>query len=282
MAQILDGKSIAKKIHTETAQLVASLKDKGITVKLAVILVGDDPASALYVKKKGQAAKKVGMEFELHAYPSTITRSALEKEIKKIQKDTKLSGLIIQLPVPDDFYPGILDVVEPRFDVDCLTEYNLGKLVMNTNVIVPPTPGAVLTILKEIDVNLKGKKIVMIGGGVLVGKPLSVLLMNMQATVITCNEFTKDLHKYTQDADIVISGVGKKHIVTKDMIREGAVVIDAGVDFENNQMFGDVDFERVQHKASYITPTPGGIGPLTVAHLLWNTAKLAEIQANIL
>lgn len=279
MAHILDGKNIAKKIHAKTAQLVAELKDKGITVKLAVILVGNDPASALYVRKKGQSAKKVGMEFELHAYPSSITQAVLKEEIKKIQKDTKLSGLIIQLPVPDDFYPNILDVVEPRFDVDCLTHDNLGKLVMNTHTIVPPTPGAVLTVLKETDIELKGKKIVVIGAGVLVGKPLSVLLMNMQATVITCNEFTTDLKKYTQEADIVISGVGKKHIVTEDMIKDGAIVIDAGVDFENDQMFGDVDFERVQQKASYITPTPGGIGPITVAHLLWNTAILAKMQS---
>lgn len=280
MAHIINGTEIAKKIHAETTARVASLKDQGITVKLAVILVGDDEASALYVKKKGEAAKKVGMEFELHAYPQTISQKELENEIKKIQQDPLLSGLIVQLPIPENFYPAVLNAVDPTFDVDCLTHDNLGKIVMGTNVIVPPTPGAVLTILKDIDIELKGKTIVVIGAGVLVGKPLSILLMNEQATVITCNEFTPNIKTYTLGADIIISGVGKKHIITEDMVKEGAVVIDAGVDFENNQMFGDVHFEHVQHKASHITPTPGGVGPLTVAHLLLNTATLATLHSN--
>lgn len=273
---IIDGKKIAQTILDKAAKKVVELKEKSITPKLAVILVGDDKASKLYVKKKGQAAKKVGMEFELHEFPASISQNDLESEIAKIQSDTKLSGLIIQLPVPENFYPTILNAVDPRVDVDCLTHDNLGKLVMKTNDIVPPTPGAVLSILDHLDVSLQGKHVVLVGAGVLVGKPLSIALMNKQATVVVCNEFSKNLACETQKADILISGVGKKHIITADMVKSGAIVIDAGVDFENKQMFGDVDFENVKEKVSYITPTPGGVGPLTVANLLWNTVVLAE------
>lgn len=275
---IIDGKAIAKDIHQKTATTVAALKERGITPKLAVILVGDDKASKLYVKKKGEAAKKVGMDFELHEYPSTIEYEALQTEIGTIQKDTTLSGLIIQLPIPENFYPTILNAVDPRVDVDCLTHDNLGKLVMKTNDIVPPTPGAVMSILESIGTDLKGKKVVIVGAGVLVGKPLSIILMNKEATVITCNEHTEDLKKYTLEADIIVSGVGKKHIITADMVSAGAIVIDSGVDFENNQMFGDVDFENIKEKVAHITPTPGGVGPLTVANLLHNTARLAELH----
>lgn len=281
MAHIIDGKELAKKIHSETEALVSDLKQKGVTVKLGVILVGDNAASELYVKKKGQAAEKVGMEFELLRFPASITQQELETEIKKIQQDSSLSGLIIQLPVPENFYPSILDVLDPRVDVDCLTHTNLGKLVMNTHTIMPPTSGAVMSILRDIGIQLKGKKVVVVGAGVLVGKPLSILLMNEEATVITCNAYTKNISQYTHDADIIISGVGKKHIITADLVPEGAIVIDAGVDFINHEMFGDVDFESVKEKASHITPTPGGVGPLTVAHLLWNTAVLAK-QKNTL
>jgi len=272
----INGRKIAKTIQKRTAEKVAELKERGITPKLAVILVGDDEASALYVKKKGQAAKKVGMDFELHHFPASISKPELEDNIRDIQKDKDLSGLIVQLPVPEDFYPSVLDIVDPRVDVDCLTHDNLGKLVMKTNDIIPPTPGAVMSILDDLEVDLKGKHVVIVGAGVLVGKPLSIIMMNQEATVVTCNVHTKNLREETKKADIIISGVGKKHIITEDMVKYGAIVIDAGVDFENNQMFGDVDFENVGKIASYITPTPGGVGPLTVANLLWNTAVLAE------
>lgn len=272
----INGRKIAKEIHKKTAAKVTELKEQGITPKLAVILVGDDAASKLYVKKKGQAAEKVGMDFELHEFPSDISQSDLEDEIQNIQSHASLSGLIIQLPVPPNFYPTILNAVDPRVDVDCLTHDNLGKLVMKTNDIIPPTPGAVMSILENLEVDLKGKHVAIVGAGVLVGKPLSIIMMNKEATVVTCNEFTENLKEETKKADIIVSGVGKKHIITEDMVKYGAIVIDAGVDFENNQMFGDVDFENVGKIASHITPTPGGVGPLTVANLLWNTAVLAE------
>ncbi len=278
-AQIIDGRKTAEKILEKAKLKVERLTKQGIKPKLAVVLVGEDQASQTYVRKKGKTAEKIGMDFELHKYPKEILQDDLELEIKKIQKDQDLSGLIIQLPVPENFYPSILNVVDPKFDVDCLTYYNLGKLVMKTNKIVPPTPGAVLSILEDLDIDLKGKKVVIVGAGVLVGKPLSIIMMNQEATVTTVNEHTENIEKYTLDADILVSGVGKKHIITEDMVSEGAIVIDSGVDFENKQMFGDVDFENVSKKASYITPTPGGVGPITVARLLLNTAIIAGLNS---
>lgn len=276
MDHIINGRTIAKGILKRVKGEVAKLIDQGTTPKLGVILVGHDPASEKYVQKKGEAARKVGMEFALYRYPETITQPQLETEITRIQNDPTLSGLILQLPIPEDFYPTVLTAIDPRVDVDCLTHDNLGKLVMKTNTIVPPTPGAVLSILEHLQIVLKGKTVVLIGAGVLVGKPLAIILMNQEATVTTCNAHTDNLKKFTTTADILISGVGKKHIITADMVKDGAVVIDAGVDFVNQQMFGDVDFDAVQKKAGFITPTPGGVGPLTVARLLHNTVVLAK------
>mgnify|MGYP003969990131 FL=1 len=224
---IIDGRAIAKQLRKRTAKKVAELTAKGIHPKLAVILVGDDKPSALYVKKKGQAAEKIGILFELHKYPSTISQAELEKEIQHIQTHNNVTGLIIQLPVPKNFYPSILEAIDPRYDVDCLTHTNLGKLVMKTCAILPPTPGAVKTIIKELSIDLQGKKVAVIGAGVLVGKPLSIILTNKGATVNICNEFTPDIKKYTLDADIIVSGVGKRHVITEDMVSPGTIVIDA-------------------------------------------------------
>lgn len=280
MSHIIDGRSIAKQINTEAATLVSVLKDKGITPKLSVILVGNDQASEVYVQKKGKAAKKIGMDFSLHRFSDSIPKEELQTAIVAIQTQERPSGLIVQLPVPENFYPTILNVVDPAIDVDCLTHDNLGKLVMKTQSIVPPTPGAVMAILDSLNVTLKGKTVVIVGAGVLVGKPLSIMLMNAEATVITCNAFTKDIAQYTKNADIIVTGVGKKHILTADMVGENQIIIDAGVDFVNNQMFGDVDYDAVAPKAAFITPTPGGVGPLTVAQLLLNTARCAAMQQN--
>ena len=276
MQSTIHGRTIAKTIYTEAEKRTTALKKQGVTPKLAVVLVGNDKASELYVGKKGTAAKKIGMDFELHRFDKHISQSELEAQIAAIQQAGDLSGLIVQLPVPEDFYPTVLNAINPAIDVDCLTHTNLGKLVMKTNTIVPPTPGAVMSILASLNVSLKGKTVVVVGAGVLVGKPLSIMLMNEEATVIICNAFTADITQYTKNADIIVTGVGKKHILTADMVGKGQIIIDAGVDFENNQMFGDVEFKAVAPKAAHITPTPGGVGPITVARLLLNTAICAE------
>lgn len=277
MGQYIDGKALAKTIHERTTTKVQELKKNGITPKLAVVLVGEDKPSQTYVRMKGKAAEKAGMDFELHELPADISKEGIIARLVNIQQDPHLTGLIVQLPLPEPLYTTeVLNAIETKFDVDCLTDGNLGKLVMQTNTITPPTPGAVMEILEDLDVDLTGKEVTIVGTGALVGKPLAIMMMNRGATVTTCNIHTKDLKAACLRADILISAVGKKDLIRGDMVNDGTIVIDSGVDFENNVMFGDVTVEEVIEKASHLTPTPGGVGPLTVARLLWNTAVLAE------
>lgn len=276
LAIFIDGHALAKSVHKKTKQIIEKKLAQGITPKLAIILIGNDKPSEMYISIKQKKAKELGIETEVHRYAADISYTAISKELQNIQKsDLLLSGLIIQLPIPDVCYPRLINEIDPKLDVDCLTDVNLGKIVMHTNTLVPPTPGAVMTILDSININLKGKRICIVGTGVLVGKPLAIMCMNRQATVTTVNEYTADLTKHTSQADIVISGVGKKHLITEEMIRPETIVIDAGVNFTNGSMFGDVHVDTVQNRASYITPTPGGVGPLTVAMLLHNVALSA-------
>ncbi|KKU26131.1 MAG: Bifunctional protein FolD [Candidatus Magasanikbacteria bacterium GW2011_GWA2_46_17] len=277
MGQLIDGKSIAKKIEERTAERVALLKEKGIALKLAVILVGADKPSQTYVRRKGDAAKRVGIDFTLHNFSADISMEDLIKATMDIQNQKDLSGLIIQLPLPEPLYTTrVLNVIKPEVDVDCLTDVNLGKLVMRTNFLTPPTPGAVITILKELKVDLVGKNVTIIGAGALVGKPLAIMMMNERATVAVCNSASRDIKERCLSSDVIVTGVGRKDIVRGDMVSPGAIVIDTGISFENQKMYGDVNAEEVLEKASYVTPTPGGVGPITVANLLWNTLLSAE------
>lgn len=277
MGTLIDGKTIAAKIQEKTAERVQLLKSQGVTPKLEVILVGDDQASATYVRKKGEAAKKIGMDFTLHTLPSDIKQENLVEQIKTIQQNHSLSGLIVQLPLPEHLYtPEVLNAIRPEVDVDCLTHENLGRLVMKTNYIVPPTPGAVITILHELNIPIAGQNVTIVGMGALVGKPLAIMMVNEGASVTTVNSRTRDTKEKCLQADILVSGVGKKDLIRGDMIKEGAVVIDTGVDFEDNKMFGDINVKEALEKAAFVTPTPGGVGPITVARLLWNTALCAE------
>lgn len=277
MGILIDGKLIAEKIQTATATRVAELKQHGITPSLAVVLVGDDKPSRTYVRKKGEAAKKVGMEFSLHEIDKDISTKDLIERIKEVQRDSSLSGIIVQLPLPDSIDTNaVLDAIDPSLDVDCLTNANVGKLVMGTHTLLPPTPGAVLSILEDLGVDLVGKNVVIIGVGPLVGKPLAIMMMNERASVTTCNSKTKDTKEKCLQADIIVTGVGKKDILRGNMVREGAIVIDTGVAFEETKMYGDVNVKEVQEKAAYVTPTPGGVGPITVARLLLNTVICAE------
>ena len=274
---IIDGHAVAEKILERTKNKVAELNEKGIDVTLAVILVGEDKPSQSYVKHKGLSAEKVGINFTLHKFPADITKEELIKQVKDIQNNPKLTGLIVQLPLPEPLYTtDVLNAIRPEIDVDCLTDVNLGKIVMKTNTIVPPTPGAVITILKDIGTDLVGKDVTIVGTGALVGKPLAIMMMNEGASVTTINSNNKNTKEKCLGADIIVSGVGKKDLVRGDMVKKGAVVIDTGVDFENGKMFGDVNVEEIDKIASYVTPTPKGVGPNTVARLLWNTAVCAE------
>lgn len=278
MNHLIDGKRIAAEILDKTATRVAALKaEHGITPTLAVVLVGEDKPSQTYVRRKGKAAEKVGMDFALHTFPADIKQGNLLQKLHTIQDDPALTGLIVQLPLPDHLdEKAILNVIRPDIDVDCLTYTNLGKLVMKSNTIVPPTPGAVLSILKDLEIPLVGKEVTIVGVGPLVGKPLAIMMMNERATVSTCNSKTRDTADRCRRADIVVTGVGKKHLLTADMVKEGSIVIDTGVDFEDGKMYGDVHVEAVTQKAAWVTPTPGGVGPITVARLLWNTVICTE------
>jgi len=281
---LINGKEIAKQIRAKTARKVEELKSpkgvplgRGITPKLAVVLVGEDKPSQTYVRKKGQAAEKVGIDFDLYELPSNITQEEIINKLEEIQADKKLTGLIVQLPLPEQLYTtDVLNTVRPDIDVDCLTDVNLGKLVMKTNYIVPPTPGAVMSILYDLEVDLIGKNVTIIGVGALVGKPLAIMMMNERASVSTCNSKTRDTKEKCLNSDIIITGVGRKNILRGDMIKPGAIVIDTGVCFEDGKMSGDVNVEEVLEKTAHVTPTPGGVGPITVARLLWNTVVCAE------
>ena len=277
MGTLIDGKAIAEKIRSSVAIEVKKLKKKNIKPKLGVILVGHDLPSQTYVNKKQQAAEAAGINFVLKQFPISISKNKLIDEIKKLQKKEKLSGLIIQLPLPEKLYVSeVINAVDPKIDVDCLTDTNIGKLVMCTNYIFPPTPYAVITILKEINFDVAGKNITIVGMGALVGKPLSIILSNAGASVTTCNSRTRDTKAKCLMADVVITGVGKKDLLRGDMVKTGAIVIDTGIVFENGKMYGDANKEEILSKASYFTPTPGGVGPITVALLLQNTVLCAK------
>lgn len=272
----INGKEIAQKIEADVKRRVAKLNRKRQKVVLEVILIGNNPASESYVKRKKEAAQRVGIEFNLHRLPKKTSKISLINKIKEIQRK-KISGLLIQLPLPEKLYTEeILNTINPEIDVDCLTHENLGRLVFFSNFISPPTPAAALTILDELKVELAGKNVTVVGMGALVGKPLAIMLANQGATLTTCNIHTQNLKEKCLGADIIISAVGKKDLIQGDMVKEGAIIIDTGFVREGGKLMGDVNILEVEQKASYLTPTPGGVGPVTVARLLLNTVICAE------
>lgn len=275
----MDGRAIAQTITQGLKPRVESLKQKGITPALAVVIIGNDQPSHTYVRKKSETAQQLGITFFKFAYPESIKKDDLISEIEKIQTDNKLHGLIIQLPVPESLWPFTREIanhIQTDIDVDCLSHESLGRVMMGESPLIPPTPAAIMDILKYYQVDLKGKEICLVGRGPLIGKPLAAMLLNYPVTVTVCGSATKDLSSHTKKADVVITGVGKKDLVTGDMIKKGAVVVDAGVSFVDGKMYGDIEFDSVVAKASIVTPTPGGVGPITVANLLANTVKVAE------
>ncbi|MBX4186965.1 MAG: bifunctional methylenetetrahydrofolate dehydrogenase/methenyltetrahydrofolate cyclohydrolase [Candidatus Doudnabacteria bacterium] len=274
MATIVNGNLIAETILNK---LRSEVKKAGLTPHLAVVLVGEDKPSATYVRKKEEAARSIGIKFSLYKFPATIAETELISQIKKIQQQS-LSGIIVQLPLPKNLdKKKILNAIDPELDVDFLTWESLGKLVIAENVLVPPSPGAILEILKHHKINLKGKDVVLVGMGDLIGKPLTNLLLHLPVTLTTCNKDTKNLGEVTRSADILITGVGKANLIRGSMVKKGAVVIDAGVTFVDKKMRGDINFPEVAAVASLVTPTPGGVGPITVAKLLENVVKISHV-----
>jgi len=277
MPKVVDGRKISQNILAGLKPRVEKLNNQNVAVKLGVILVGEDKPSQTYVRNKGGACREAGIDFQQYNYDVDITTAELIKNVKKIQEQDGLSGLIIQLPLPEHINgKKVVNCIDPAIDVDCLTFFNLGKLVFNQGVLRPPTPDAILEVLRYYQVDLEGKHLVLLGRGELIGKPLSLLLAHEEVTLTICNRSTPDISKFTKEADIIVSGVGKYPLVKGEMIKEGAVVLDAGVCFVDGKMHGDIEFDSVAEKAALVTPTPGGVGPITVAKLLENTVKAAE------
>lgn len=269
---LVDGKKIAQEILDEVK---AEISKKNLSPSLHVILAETDLASLLYAKKKEEACKRVGASFFLH---QPATQSEVLALIKKLNTDPSVTGILVQLPLPDDFDSTlIIEAINPKKDVDGLTSTNLGFLFSGNPKTVPATARAVFEILKVYNISCSGKKAAVVGRSVLVGLPVFAILKNADATVTLCHSKTLDLKKELLDADIIVSAVGKKNLITKDMIKDGAVVIDCGIVREEQKIFGDVA-ENVSEKASLFTPVPGGVGPMTVACLLKNLVSLASSQ----
>jgi methylenetetrahydrofolate dehydrogenase (NADP+)/methenyltetrahydrofolate cyclohydrolase len=280
--QLIDGKTLANKVQTSVADEVENLKqEKNIVPGLAVILVGDDPASHAYVNMKAKACEKVGFYSITHNMPDTISQDEIIATIEMINANPRIDGILVQLPLPKHIDTDkILEVIDPKKDVDGFHAYNVGRLVSGLESFIPCTPLGVMKMFEEYEIDLEGKDVCVVGASNIVGKPMASLLLNANATVTVTHIYTKDLKAHTSRADIIVVGVGVPGLIKEDMVKEGAVVIDIGINrLENGSLVGDVDFKNVARKCSYITPVPGGVGPMTIAMLLANTLKSAKQRA---
>ena len=280
--QILDGKALAKKIEETVAAEAKVLKEQtGRVPGLAVILVGNDPASHAYVNMKKKACDRAGFYSVTHEMPSDISQEAIEKTIEMMNQNPNIDGILIQLPLPAQIdTTKLLELVAPSKDVDGFHPYNVGRLATGLDGFVPCTPLGVMKLLEEYDIDVKGKNAVVVGASNIVGKPMAALLLNANATVEVCHIYTDDLKKHTLDADIILVGVGVINLIKEDMVKDGAIIIDIGINrADDGRLVGDVDYDNVAPKCSYITPVPGGVGPMTIAMLLSNTIKAAQAHA---
>lgn len=278
--EIIDGKKLAKTTRENLRLEVEELKKIGIKPKLAVIMVGNNSASQIYVRNKSRACDEVGIEFEEYLLPATTEQSELLNLIDKLNKQEDINGILLQSPIPDG-----LDIneafrkISPEKDVDGFHPVNVGKLVLGQDTFVSCTPYGIMRMFEAYNIDLEGKNAVVIGRSNIVGKPMSHCLLNKNATVTICHSRTKNLAEITKRADILVAAIGKAEFVKADMVKEGVVVIDVGINrTEEGKLKGDVDFENVSKKASYITPVPGGVGPMTIAMLMNNVVKAAKMQ----
>lgn len=279
--QILDGKATAKKIREELKFEIENRKsnDPTFELTLSVILVGNDPASEVYVNNKIKACKNVGIKSVLVRLDAEVQESEIIAKIEELNEDKSVDGILLQLPLPKGFDEDkIINHIDPLKDVDGLTYFQQGKMYGGADALTPCTPSGVIKLLKEYGVQMTGKNAVVIGRSILVGKPLFNLLLNENATVTLCHSRTTNLSEHTKNADIVCVAVGRVGMLTEDMVKEGAVVVDIGINRTENGLKGDVDFENVSKKASFITPVPGGVGPMTIAMLMSNTLKAHDLR----
>lgn len=279
MAEIIDGKKVSNHVRDEIAEGVLRLKDSsGITPGLAAVLVGEDPASEIYVRNKRKACEKAGMYSEEHKLPAGTTEEELLSLVDKLNNDPNIHGILVQLPLPDHINEtNILRSVAPEKDVDGFHPYNVGLLVEGNPRFISCTPHGIIKMLEFYGIGIEGKRAVVVGRSNIVGKPVSVLLLHRHATVTICHSRTRPLEEVTRSADILVAAIGRAKFITGDMVKEGAVVIDVGINRnDEGKLVGDVDFDAVSEKASYITPVPGGVGPMTISMLLWNTLESAR------
>jgi len=280
--QILDGKALAQKIEQQVSEGAKALKAKtGRVPGLAVILVGHDPASQAYVGMKKKACDRAGFYSVTHEMPDDISQDAIIKTIEMMNLNPNIDGILIQLPLPKHIdTTKILEVVAPTKDVDGFHPYNVGRLATGLDGFVPCTPLGVMELLSEYNIDVKGKNCCVVGASNIVGKPMAALLLNANATVEICHIFTDNLKKHTLNADVILVGAGVINLIKEDMVKQDAIIIDIGINrASDGRLVGDVDYDAVAPKTSYITPVPGGVGPMTIAMLLSNTLKAAQIHA---
>lgn len=280
MVQILNGKELARNIRENLKEEVKELKKAEIYPKLAVIMVGDDKASKVYVKNKSKACEEIGIEYEEYLLPENTKMEELINLIEKLNNDETVNGILVQSPLPEglDANEGF-KTISPKKDVDGFNPINVGKLSLNQDCFVSCTPYGIIKMLESYDIPIEGANAVIIGRSNIVGKPLAKCLLNKNATVTVCHSKTRNLKEITKNADILIAAIGKPKFVTKDMVKEGATIIDVGINrTEEGKLVGDTDFENIKEKVSYITPVPGGVGPMTIAMLMHNVVKAAKQQ----
>ncbi|MGK4107641.1 bifunctional methylenetetrahydrofolate dehydrogenase/methenyltetrahydrofolate cyclohydrolase [Enterococcus cecorum] len=280
---LLNGKELAQKLQQEMTQEVTALKEKGLQPGLAVILVGEDPASQVYVRNKERAANNIGMYSVVYRLPETTSEAYLIAKIEELNQDDKIHGILVQLPLPKHINEDlVLDTIAPEKDVDGFHPMNLGNLFAGKPTMIPCTPAGIMELIKLSGLDLAGKNAVIIGRSNIVGKPMAHLLLQANATVTICHSKTKDLPKVAKQADVLVVAIGRANFVTADFVKEGAVVIDVGINRdENNKLTGDVKFDEVAPLTSYITPVPGGVGPMTITMLMRQTIDAAKRKENV-
>lgn len=278
MAIIIDGKEVAREKREQIKARVESLKNQGKSVGLAVIIVGENPASKVYVNNKKKGCAEVGITSFEYALPESTTEDELKALVQKLNADDSVNGILCQLPLPKHINEdAVINTISPKKDVDAFHPQNVGHIMIGDYTFLPCTPAGIMEMLKFYNISVAGKKCVVIGRSNIVGKPMAMLLLKENGTVEICHSRTENLKEETLSADILVAAVGKTRFVTADMVKDGAVVIDVGMNRdENGKLCGDVDFDNVAAKASYITPVPGGVGPMTITMLLENTVRAVE------
>lgn len=280
MAVLIDGKALSAQVKAQVAEEAAALKRQGIQPGLAVVLVGDDPASRIYVNNKKKACKATGIYSEEYALPASTPQEELLALIDTLNQKPEINGILVQSPLPKGLdEAAVVERINPLKDVDAFHAYNVGKIMQGTYTYLPCTPAGVIELIKSTGVEICGKHCVVIGRSDIVGKPMAILLLHENGTVTICHSRTQNLREICRSADILVSAVGRPHFVTGDMVKPGVVVIDVGMNRdENGKLCGDVEFVQVEPVASYITPVPGGVGPMTIAMLMKNTLAAARLQ----